>query len=81
MTSFERISAVGAAAACFFGCASFLLVSGETFADPTLAAIARTFMSLAAAIFGASIPGFLRVGWSGGGLAVRAGVAPLLYLS
>jgi len=78
-TSFERISAVIAAAACL-GVLSFLLIRGEPFADPTLAAIARTFMSLAAAIFGASIPGFLRVGWSGGGLAIRAGGALALFV-
>lgn len=78
-TSFERISAVVAAAACL-GVLSFLLIRGEPFADPTLAAIARTFMSLAAAIFGASIPGFLHVGWSGGGLAIRAGGALALFV-
>jgi hypothetical protein len=75
----ERWGSTLAAAGCL-GILSYLLVRGEPFADPTLAVIARTFMSLAAAIFGATIPGFLHIGWSGRGLFVRAGGALALFV-
>lgn len=75
----ERMIAIGAAVTCL-GVLAYLLVRGEPFADPNLAVIARIFMSLAAAIFGSTISGFLTLSWSKPGLVVRAGGALALFL-
>ena len=40
----------------------------------------RVLLSLSAATLGASIPGFLNLRWSGGGLVVRAGGALALFV-
>jgi len=58
----------------------FLLVRNEPIADPHLFFGLRLLLSLGAATLGASIPGFLNVGWSGGGFAVRAGGALALFV-
>jgi hypothetical protein len=61
------------------GLAVFLLIRNEPIADPRLFFILRVVLSFSAAALGASIPGFLNVGWSGGGMAVRAGGALALF--
>jgi hypothetical protein len=58
----------------------FLLVRNEPIVDPRLFFGLRLLLSFGAAALGASIPGFLNVGWSGGGFAVRAGGALALFL-
>ena len=59
---------------------AFLLIRNEPVADPRLFFGLRLLLSFGAAALGASIPGFLNVGWSGGGLAVRAGGALALFV-
>jgi hypothetical protein len=42
--------------------------------------VLRVVISFSAAALGATIPGFLNLKWSGGGLAVRAGGALALFV-
>ena len=77
--TFDRI-ATTIAALVIVGLMVFLLVRNEPIADPRLFFGLRLILSLSAAILGASIPGFLNVRWSGGGLAVRAGGALALFV-
>ncbi|MBP2233432.1 hypothetical protein J2847_006770 [Azospirillum agricola] len=57
-----------------------LLIRNEPIADPRLFFALRVVVSVAAAVLGAAIPGFLQVRWSRGGLAVRAGGALALFV-
>jgi hypothetical protein len=59
---------------------AFLVVRNEPFADPNLVVILRIFVSLSAAVLGATIPGFLHIGWDGAGLSIRAGGALALFV-
>jgi hypothetical protein len=76
---FERAAAalVGVA---MVGLVGFLLVRNQPVADARLFLALRVVLSLGAAILGATIPGFLSVGWHGNGLAVRAGGALALFV-
>lgn len=76
---FERIAAT-VAALIVIGLSVFLLIRNEEIADPRLFFVLRVVLSFSAAVLGACIPGFLEVGWSGGGLAVRAGGALALFV-
>ena len=76
---FDRIAATFAALV-IVALAVFLLIRNQPIADPKLFFVLRVVLSFAAATLGASIPGFLDVGWSGGGLAVRAGGALALFV-
>lgn len=76
---FDRIAAT-CAALVVVGLAVFLLVRNEAIADPRLFFVMRVVLSFSAAVLGATIPGFLTVGWSGGGLAIRAGGALALFV-
>ncbi len=76
---FERIAAT-CAALVIVGLVIFLLIRNQPIADPRLFLALRVVLSLGAAVLGATIPGFLEVGWSGSGLAVRAGGALALFL-
>ena len=76
---FDRIAATFAALV-IVGLVVFLLVRNEEIADPRLFFALRLVLSFSAAVLGASIPGFLAVGWSGGGLTVRAGGALALFV-
>lgn len=58
----------------------FLLIRNQEFADPNLVVIARILMSLAVAVIGATIPGFLNLEWNLKGLAIRAGGALALFV-
>lgn len=58
----------------------FLLIRNEPIADPRLFFTLRVVLSFSAATLGATIPGFLNVDWSGGGLVVRAGGALALFV-
>jgi hypothetical protein len=75
----DRIAAT-LAALVIVGLMAFLLIRNEPIADSRLFFGLRLLLSFAAATLGASIPGFLNVGWSGGGFAVRAGGALALFL-
>jgi hypothetical protein len=77
--SFDRI-AVTVAALVIVGLAVFLLVRNQPIADPKLFFVFRVVLSLSAATLGASIPGFLNLRLSGGGLLVRAGGALALFV-
>jgi hypothetical protein len=76
---FERIAAV-CAALVIMGLVVFLLIRNEEIADARLFFALRLVLSFGAAVLGATIPGFLSVGWSGGGLTVRAGGALALFV-
>jgi hypothetical protein len=76
---FDRIAATFAALV-IVALAVFLLIRNQPIADPKLFFVLRVALSFGAATLGASIPGFLSVGWSGGGLAVRAGGALALFV-
>lgn len=78
-TQFDRIAAI-CAALMIVGLVVFLLVRNEEIADPRLFFALRLILSFGAAVLGATIPGFLSVGWSGGGLTVRAGGALALFV-
>lgn len=76
---FDRVAAT-LAALLIVGLAIFLLLRNQPVADPKLFFVLRVVLSLSAAILGASIPGFLKVSLSGGGLAIRAGGALALFV-
>src|SRR5712671_2264903 len=76
---FDRIAAT-CAALVVVGLAVFLLVRNEEIADPRLFFVLRVVVSFATATLGATIPGFLELGWSGRGLAIRAGGALALFV-
>jgi hypothetical protein len=79
MPPFDRIGAT-VGALIIVGLAVFLLIRNQPIADPKLFFVLRVVLSLSAATLGASIPGFLNLKWSGGGLAVRAGGALALFV-
>jgi hypothetical protein len=76
---FDRIAAT-CAALVVVGLAVFLLIRNQPIADPKLFFVLRVVLSFSAATLGATIPGFLNVGWSRGGLVVRAGGALALFV-
>jgi hypothetical protein len=60
--------------------AGFVVVRNQKFPDPNLVVILRIILSLAVAVLGATIPGFLQVNWENRGLAIRAGGALALFI-
>src|ERR1700704_5443335 len=78
-TQFDRIAAV-CAALVIVGLVVFLLIRNEEIADARLFFVLRLVLSFGAAVLGATIPGFLSVGWTGGGFTVRAGGALALFV-
>ena len=76
---FDRVAGM-VAALVIVGLAVLLLVRNEPISDPRLFFIMRVVLSFSIAMLGATIPGFLNVGWSGGGLAIRAGGALALFV-
>jgi hypothetical protein len=76
---FDRIAAT-CAALVVVGLALFLLIRNQPIADPKLFFVLRVVLSFSAATLGATIPGFLNVGWSRGGLIMRAGGTLALFL-
>jgi hypothetical protein len=62
------------------GLIGFLLVRNEPVADGRLFFGMRVLISLAAAVLGATVPGFLTVSWKGSGMAIRAGGALALFV-
>lgn len=76
---FDRIAAV-CAGLVILGLVVFLLIRNEEIADARLFFALRLVLSFAAAVLGATIPGFLSVGWTSAGLTVRAGGALALFV-
>jgi hypothetical protein len=76
---FDRIAAT-CAALVIVGLVVFLLVRNEEIAGSRLFFALRVVLSLSAAVFGATIPGFLQLGWSGRGAVIRAGGALALFV-
>jgi hypothetical protein len=76
---FERFAAT-CAALVIIGLVVFLLIRNQPIADPRLFLALRVILSLGAAVLAATIPGFLEVGWSGSGLAIRSGGALALFV-
>ncbi len=62
------------------GLVTYVVVDGEATRNPNSVAFIRILLSLAVAVLGATIPGFLDVSWSAGGLAIRAGGALALFV-
>jgi len=77
--SFDRIAAI-CAALVIVGLAVFLLIRNQPIADPRLFLVLRVVISFSAAALGATIPGFLELGWRGRGMAIRAGGALALFV-
>jgi hypothetical protein len=75
----ERFVAIFVAVA-IIALAGYLIVRNEPFADPNLVVVTRVILSLAVAVLGATIPGFLNIGWNVKGVVVRAGGALALFL-
>jgi hypothetical protein len=76
---FDRIAAT-CAALVIVGLVVFLLIRNEEIADPRLFFALRLVLSFGTAVLGATIPGFLAIGWSGSGLSIRAGGALALFV-
>ena len=76
--SYDRIIAA-VAAVVGLGLVAFVIVRNEAFADPNFAVMMRVILSLVAAVFGATLPGFLNITWQGSGFALRAGGALALF--
>jgi hypothetical protein len=75
----ERLAALGAALL-ILGLTGFLLIRNEPLASEQLFFALRLVLSLAAAVLGATVPGFLNLEWKGGGLVLRAGGALALFV-
>jgi hypothetical protein len=75
----ERLAALGAALL-ILALTGFLLIRNEPLASDQLFFALRLVLSLAAAVLGATVPGFLNLEWKGGGLALRAGGALALFV-
>jgi hypothetical protein len=58
----------------------FLVIRNQPIADPNLVVALRIIMSLFAAVFGATIPGFLHISWRAGGFVLRASGAIALFV-
>jgi hypothetical protein len=58
----------------------YLVLRNKEFVDPNLVVILRIIISLAIGILGATIPGFMRLRYDGGGFSIRAGGALALFV-
>src|SRR5882762_9860069 len=79
MNTWERVTAAIAAATILL-LVVFLVIRNQPFNDPNLVVLTRIVLSLAIAVFGATVPGFLNVDWSLNGMVVRAGGALALFV-
>ena len=75
----ERIIAVVCAVA-ILGLVFILVLRKEPFTDPNKVVLIRIVLSMATAIIGAVIPGFLNVGLTFKGVAIRSGGALALFV-
>lgn len=75
----EKIVAlVGCSVVLGLGC--YLVIRNEPFRDPNLVIVVRMLLSLAVAVLGATIPGFLQVDFSNRGVVIRGGGALALFV-
>jgi uncharacterized integral membrane protein len=58
----------------------FLVIRNEKFAEPEFSTWTRILLSLAVSTLGATLPGYLKLKWSGKGLIIRAGGAIALFV-
>jgi hypothetical protein len=75
----EKIVGVGAAVLVLMT-ALYVVLRNERFSDPNQVVVLRIVISFSVATLGAVIPGFLHVGFSRKGLALRAGGALALFI-
>ena len=59
---------------------AFLLVRNQPIADPNLVVLVRILLSLIVSIFGATVPGMLKVDLEAKGLIIRATGALALFV-
>lgn len=64
----------------FIGVVSFLIIRNQPIADPNLVVFVRIILSVMIAVFGATIPGMLKVDFSAKGLTIRAMGALALFV-
>jgi internalin A len=64
----------------FIGVISFLLIRNQPIADPNLVVLVRILLSLIVAVFGATVPGMLKVDLKNKGIAIRATGALALFV-
>ncbi len=64
----------------FIGAIVFLAIRNVPIADKNIAAMLRIILSLVMAVFGAVVPGMLKVSWKGQGFLIRAGGALALFV-
>lgn len=64
----------------FIGVVCFLLIRNQPIADPNLVVFVRTILSVMLAVFGATIPGMLKVDLSVKGISIRAIGALALFV-
>ena len=76
----EKITVV-TVSVCIVVLVGWLVIRNQRFADPNLVVILRTIISLAVAVLGATIPGFLQIDWTNKGKAIRAGGALALFVA
>lgn len=79
VSTWEKIIVIGSMAI-FLALLGFLLVRNTPFADPNLVVALRIILSLLVAVFGATVPGYLKVGFKAKGLTVRAVGAVALFV-
>ena len=78
--SFDRVAAVISGLYIIL-VTSVLLIRGKEIEGPRLFFALRVLLGLAAAIFGATVPGFLDISWtSAAGLSIRAGGALAVFV-
>jgi hypothetical protein len=58
----------------------YLAISNQRIEDENVAVMLRIILSLAVAVIGATVPGFLQVGWDLKGVTIRAGGALALFV-
>jgi small GTP-binding protein len=64
----------------FIGLVAFLLIRNQPVADKNLVVALRVILSLVVAVFGATVPGMLKVDYSARGLSIRAMGALALFV-
>jgi hypothetical protein len=57
-----------------------IVLRNDKFNDPNIVVLMRIMLSLSIAILGATIPGFMNVGWTARGITIRAGGALALFV-
>jgi small GTP-binding protein len=77
--AWERVTLFGTGVL-FFALVGFLAIRNQPISDPNIVVLLRILMSLVTSIFGATVPGMLRVDFSNRGLVIRATGALALFV-